>query len=273
MKITNELQPLLSVPAMSKGEQTREALLMRRMYRTERRLTRQIERHGPRRFLREAIAIARRRGDEARNRIIAANVRLAAWWAKKYADGPIPVTFDELVSAGCVRMVVVLKRFNPAKGALSTFLGFHFRSVYARATGRQPSKWQIAERRLVSLDAENTPQLAAPEEDVDQREMAEHRLRIVEGCLPHLKDQDRDVLRRRYGLDGRGGRLLEHLGHELGVSSERCRQIEARAVGLLRRHVERPLPLWVDAGAPVVTDRRTSEFTIAPRMIAGLNGR
>jgi RNA polymerase sigma factor (sigma-70 family) len=50
--------------------------------------------------------------------------------------------------------------------------------------------------------------------------------------LAGLSDRERDVLERRYGLDGEE-QSLRQVGERLGVSAERVRQLESRALGKL----------------------------------------
>ena len=57
----------------------------------------------------------------------------------------------------------------------------------------------------------------------------------VRGLLAHLGRHQTDVLRLRFGLDGAGPRTLAEVGHELGISRERVRQIELRALRSLGR--------------------------------------
>jgi RNA polymerase primary sigma factor len=57
----------------------------------------------------------------------------------------------------------------------------------------------------------------------------------LELWLSHLNDQERAVLARRFGLDGLERLTLAEIGHELGVSRERVRQVELRALGKLRQ--------------------------------------
>ncbi|MFC4125169.1 sigma-70 family RNA polymerase sigma factor [Nocardia rhizosphaerae] len=54
-------------------------------------------------------------------------------------------------------------------------------------------------------------------------------------ALAGLTDRESAVIRLRYGLDRGEGRTLEEVGSELGVSRERARQIEAKAMTKLRR--------------------------------------
>ena len=42
------------------------------------------------------------------------------------------------------------------------------------------------------------------------------------------------MLRVRFGLDGNAPRTLEDVGAELGITRERVRQLESRALGMLR---------------------------------------
>jgi RNA polymerase sigma factor (sigma-70 family) len=55
------------------------------------------------------------------------------------------------------------------------------------------------------------------------------------GVLRELPDAERGVLELRFGLSGEEPRTLESIGRQLGITRERVRQIEAAALGRLRR--------------------------------------
>ncbi|HEV2810672.1 MAG TPA: RNA polymerase sigma factor RpoD [Acidimicrobiales bacterium] len=65
----------------------------------------------------------------------------------------------------------------------------------------------------------------------------------VEEVLQELSERERDIVRLRFGLDGRGKACtLEEVGREFGVTRERIRQIESKTLAKLR-HPQRSAKL------------------------------
>jgi RNA polymerase primary sigma factor len=75
-----------------------------------------------------------------------------------------------------------------------------------------------------------------PDEEVRPEDAASHELlkAHVGEVLDTLNDRERKVLRLRFGLEDGRQRTLEEVGKEFGVTRERIRQIEAKALRKLR---------------------------------------
>ncbi|WP_422615530.1 sigma-70 family RNA polymerase sigma factor [Nitrosococcus watsonii] len=56
--------------------------------------------------------------------------------------------------------------------------------------------------------------------------------------LSQLPERQQEILKRRYGLDGYEVTTLEEIGHNLGITRERVRQIQQAAIKRLRKIIE-----------------------------------
>jgi len=97
-------------------------------------------------------------------------------------------------------------------------------SLDAEVAGRD----SLRPRRLeeVLADAEASSAL----DDIDRVRQADQARR----GLSRLDDRERSILTWRYGLDGGDEHTLQEIGEKLGLSRERARQLEARALAKLR---------------------------------------
>jgi RNA polymerase primary sigma factor len=78
--------------------------------------------------------------------------------------------------------------------------------------------------------------LVADKRDVDPGDRVAGRAEQLEvrDLLDHLSDHEAAVLRLRYGLDDGEARSLDDVGQRMGISRERARQLETRALSHLR---------------------------------------
>lgn len=75
-------------------------------------------------------------------------------------------------------------------------------------------------------------QLPSPQEMLESKELGA----ILEDMLGELPERQSEVIRRRFGFESEGGQeeTLEQIGADHGVTRERIRQIEAKALDRLR---------------------------------------
>lgn len=84
----------------------------------------------------------------------------------------------------------------------------------------------------------------APDEQIAQTRMCEE----TRGLLSMLSPREQEVLRMRFGLDGKAERTLQEIGEMMSLSRERVRQIEAEALRKLRgRSVQIDLESYIAA--------------------------
>lgn len=102
--------------------------------------------------------------------------------------------------------------------------------------------------RLASVDAplDDDPDRSLLDAIADERtldpEKAQQRedlQALIESWLNELNDKQREVVERRFGLNGREISTLEEVGADIGVTRERVRQIQVEALKRLRVILER----------------------------------
>jgi RNA polymerase primary sigma factor len=71
-------------------------------------------------------------------------------------------------------------------------------------------------------------------ESFEKELMSQDLSNKVTGALKELDERDGQILTWRYGLDGMGSKTLDEIGQLLGISKERVRQIEERAMRKIR---------------------------------------
>ncbi|MBO9481016.1 sigma-70 family RNA polymerase sigma factor [Salinisphaera sp. G21_0] len=95
-------------------------------------------------------------------------------------------------------------------------------------------------QKCISLEAENADGIAFDDypnpasvtpEDLKIESDRDHKLKAV---LKTLTDREKRVLELRFGIDEKSDYTLEEVGQEYGVTRERIRQIEAKALRKLR---------------------------------------
>ena len=116
------------------------------------------------------------------------------------------------------------------------------------------SRLKRASQRPTSLDAPvnhgegiNFGEIIGDEKAVHPLEALEEKTLMGQlgDLLEVLDEREQRIIDARYGLDGNKPLKLEEVGGEFGVTRERIRQLQAKALGKMRRalhRIEKPMP-------------------------------
>lgn len=185
------------------------------------------------------------KGDlDARNVLVERNLRLVAHIMKKYYT--LTSDQEDLISIGTIGLMKGISTFDPSKGArLATYAArcveneilMHFRSQRKSAQDVSLSDYietgaDGAPLALMDVISEDTDLL----EQVTGRETADRLRRAVDDCLT---DQERTVIRLRYGLSGGEPLRQREVALKTGISRSYVSRIEKRALQKLREELER----------------------------------
>lgn len=149
-----------------------------------------------------------------------------------------------------VHMVETINKVKKARRELATKYGrFPTDEEIAEYTGLTVDKIidvSMINRDTVSLEApvgeEEESELVDFIEDTNSKspeELVEMTLQkeMVHELIDSLSEREAKVIRLRYGIGDEHARTLEEVGNEFGVTRERIRQIEAKAIRKLGRKV------------------------------------
>lgn len=172
--------------------------------------------------------------DEAvatKNQIIRSNLRLVVSIAKRHV-GPLD-NFFELVSDGNMSLIRAVEKFDFARGnKFSTYASWAIMKNFARTI---PDEHKRRDRFRTSQDEMFQATEDARSDQYEQESWQSQREFQVGKILERLDEREQKIIISRFGLHrGHEPLTLKEVGAEMGVTKERVRQIEARALSKLR---------------------------------------
>lgn len=176
--------------------------------------------------------------DQANNvkeQLISANMRLVVSIAKRHSGQTD--NFFELLSDGNMSLIRAVEKFDFSRGnKFSTYASWAIMKNYARSIPEE----KVRRERYVTGTEDFFE--AAQDNRTQEQEVIAHAEQAstkVNRLLEYLDPRERAIIRMRAGLDqGEEGMTLEKIGEKLGITKERVRQLNVRAMKKLRSLVD-----------------------------------
>lgn len=165
-----------------------------------------------------------------RDHIIKANMRLVISIVKKFVTNQS--TFDEMLSDGLVALMNCVDKFDFDRG-------FRFSTYAYRSIARDAYRSAKSEKLKSAQFSQNGEEWAIEPADERGSSVSDgfwgHLRERTGAMISHLDRRERFIIRCRYALGShRKVKSLQFLANKLGISKERVRQLEIRAVAKLR---------------------------------------
>jgi len=172
-----------------------------------------------------------------KKRLISANLRLVVSVVKKYGAGSL-LSFNELVSDGNVSLMKAVEKFDYTTGnRFSTYATWALYRNFARTIPDERKRVERFRPGDVSLLELKQDHRSSPIQA--ERAYAEQTSQ-VKRFMGELNERERKIVEMRYGFGSVDSKpqTLRQVGKNMGVTKERVRQIEMRALEKLRRIAE-----------------------------------
>lgn len=229
------LNSLYAVPLLTKDEEVYYFRKMNYLLYRAAQLQKQIDVTQPKTKDMDRIESLLEQASEVKNFLIRSNLRLVVSIAKKHVKPNS--NFFEMVSDGNISLIRAIEKFDFTRGfKFSTYASWAIMKNFARSI---PAEYTQLDRFRTGNE-EVFDQASDPRsERLNEEFINKRQHEALMDLLSQLDGRERDIIVSRYGLkDGTPPQTLEQVGQKLGVTKERIRQLESRALQKLRKIAE-----------------------------------
>lgn len=188
----------------------------------------------------EAIEKAAQGDEQARKLLIERNLRLVAHIIKKYYSNYSEQ--DDLISIGTIGLIKGVNSFKPEKGVkLATYCArcieneilMHFRC-------NKKISQEMSFSDPIDTDSEGNPLtlmdiIAVDDTVIDDIDTKTKLMKLVKIVADMPESRDKDILIKRYGLNGKTPMTQREVAKELGISRSYVSRIEKRILDDMKK--------------------------------------
>lgn len=188
-----------------------------------------------------------KRGDtKARNELLEANLKFVFDVAKRYSGRGVPM--GDLISEGNLGLIKAIEKFDESNDVkFISYAVWWIRHSMLDAIQKRKLTESVELESGVSNDNVFAAKLADDEDDEvddynpslfeddgDTRERMNKQNALINKMFSNLNQREMKVINHYFGIDGNKKMNLIEIGEELGITSERVRQIKGSAIKKMR---------------------------------------
>jgi RNA polymerase sporulation-specific sigma factor len=180
--------------------------------------------------------------EKAKALLIQHNLRLVVYIAKKFENTGTGI--EDLISIGTIGLMKAINTFNAEKNIkLATYASRCIENeilMYIRKTSRTRLEMSIDEPLNTDWDGNELllSDVLGGDEDTVYRNMEfDEDKRTIDEALSKLPERERQIIRLRFGMDGKDELTQKEVADLLGISQSYISRLEKRIIARLRENI------------------------------------
>ena len=184
--------------------------------------------------------------EAAREKLIAHNLRLVVYLAKKFENTGVNV--EDLISIGTIGLIKGINTFNPDKNIkLATYASRCIENeilMYLRRNNKTRMEVSFDEPLNVDWDGNELllSDILGTEEDIIYRDMENQvEIHLLRKALEKLDERELEIIKLRYGIGRKDGKEMtqKEVADSLGISQSYISRLEKKIMNRLKKEIQK----------------------------------